>query len=229
MNVGLFGGTFDPVHLGHLAVARAAAVALDLRKVYFIPAGSPPHKTRQPVTAFEHRYAMLALATAEDARFVSSLLESPASRPEQGANYTIDTVRRFKRDLGKRERTFFLIGIDAFLEIAHWREAEALLGETEFVVVSRPGFSLGDVGAALPKSLRPPMAVCEAMRRQPAAGKILLPGVSIHLLQGVAEKASATRIRNAGQNGRPLDKLVGPLVANYIRKQGLYRGAIEDR
>jgi nicotinate-nucleotide adenylyltransferase len=223
MNLALFGGTFDPVHLGHLAVARAAAATFDLKKIYFVPASVPPHKAEQPVTAFEHRYAMLALATADDARFLPSLLEAPGYGSEPRANYTIATVRQFKKNLGKAGRTFFLIGIDAFLEIGHWREAEALLGEMEFIVVSRPGFSLGDVGAALPEKLRPPEAVSQVMHRHPATGDILLPGVTVHLLQGVAENVSATRIRQAAQKGRPLDSLVGPAVANYIRKQGLYR------
>jgi nicotinate-nucleotide adenylyltransferase len=167
---------------------------------------------------------MLALATADDARFMPSLLESTEDRGEHGPNYTIDTVRRFKKTLGKSDRGVFLIGIDAFLEIAHWRDAEALLGETEFIVVSRPGFSLGDVGAAFPERLRPPEAVSQVMRQRPATGDILLPGVTVHLLEGVVQNISATRIRSAAEKNRPLDNLVGAAVANYIRKQGLYRG-----
>lgn len=224
MNFALFGGTFDPVHLGHLAVARAAAQAFNLKRVYLVPAYVPPHKQAQPITAFGHRYAMLALATADDKTLVPSLLESPEHRPEHGANYSIDTVRNFKRTLRQGDRAFFLIGIDAFLEIASWREPEALLQETEFIVVSRPGFSLGDIGAALPKSLRPSEAVNRAMRKQPAKGDIVLPGAAIHVLEGLAEDVSATEIRAAAGKGRPLDKLVGAAVAEYIRKEHLYRG-----
>jgi nicotinate-nucleotide adenylyltransferase len=223
MNVALFGGTFDPVHLGHLAVARAAAQCFALKRVYFVPAYIPPHKLRQPITAFGHRYAMLALATAEAREFVPSLLESPEHRPEHGANYSIDTFRHFKRALGRNDRAFFLIGIDAFLEIATWREPEALLQEAELIVVSRPGFSLADVGTALPAKLRPPEEVTQAMRKHPATGQIVLPGVTIHLLEGVTENVSATQIRQAAEKGRPLVKLVGAPVAEYIRKQGLYR------
>jgi len=167
---------------------------------------------------------MLALATADEARFVPSLLEAPMeSRTEQTPSYTIDTVRRFKKTRKKSDRVFFLIGIDAFLEISHWREADALFGETEFIVVSRPGFSLGDVGAALPERLRPSDAVSQVMRQKPATGDILLPGVAVHLLEGVAQNISATQIRGAAEKSRPLDNLVGAAVANYIRKQGLYR------
>ena len=222
MNVALFGGTFDPIHLGHLAVARAARERFKLAQVHFVPAHIPPHKQSQPITAFSHRYAMVALGTAGDAGFLTSLLESPEQAPD-GANYTVDTVARFRRKLGKRDRLFFLIGIDAFLDIAHWREPERLLSEVEFVVVSRPGFSLADVEAALPPSLRPAEQVKQGVRRQPAAGEIVLANTTIHLLKGVAEKVSATQIRNAAARGRSLDKLVGVLVADYIKKQGLYR------
>jgi nicotinate-nucleotide adenylyltransferase len=225
MNVALFGGTFDPVHLGHLAVARAAASQFDLKRVYFVPAFIPPHKSVQPITAFGHRYAMVALATTGEKMFVPSLLESPEHRPQHGANYSIDTIRNFKPTLGKSDRLFFLIGIDAFLEISTWREPEALLREAEFIVVSRPGFSLADVGAALPEKLRPSEEVTKAMCKHPAKGDIVLSGATIHLLEGVAEKISATQIRSAAERNRPLDKLVGGAVADYMRKQGLYRSA----
>jgi len=229
MNVALFGGTFDPVHLGHLTVARAAAQRFELKRVYFVPAYVPPHKLRQPITPFGHRYAMLALATADEPHFLPSLLESPERRPEHGANYSIDTLRHFKRALGRSDRVFFLIGIDAFLEIATWREPEALLQEAELIVVSRPGFSLGDVGKALPSPLRPPEEVTKAMRQHPATGDIVLPGATIHLLEGVAESISATQIRQAAEKGRSLLKLVGAPVAEYIRKQGLYRSEPSQR
>jgi nicotinate-nucleotide adenylyltransferase len=222
MNVALFGGTFDPVHLGHLAVARAAAERFGLKYVHFVPAHVPPHKLAQPITAFGHRYAMVTLATTGDKRLVPSLLESPEHHSERGVNYSIDTVRRFKRFLNKNDRLFFLIGIDAFLEIATWREPEAILKEVEFIVVGRPGFSLADVGSALPESLRPPEAAAEGLGKMPLAGDLLLPGAKIHLLTGVAEKVSATQIRSAAAGGRRLDRLVGPLVAEYIRKQELY-------
>jgi nicotinate-nucleotide adenylyltransferase len=224
MNVALFGGTFDPVHLGHVAVARAAAERFGLKRVYFVPAHVPPHKLAQPITAYGHRYAMVTLATMGDKRFVPSLLESPEHHSEHSVNYSIDTVRRFKMGLGKKDRLFFLIGIDAFLEIGTWHEPEALLREVEFVVVGRPGFSLADVGSALPKSMRPPAAVTDALRKQPLAGDIVLPGATIHLLKGLAENVSATQIRSTAQDGRRLDKLVGTPVAEYIRKEELYRG-----
>ena len=117
MNFALYGGTFDPVHPGHVAVARAAARMFHLQRVYMVPAGIPPHKQERPIAAYEHRYAMLALATAGDKILVPSLLEAPEHLPEHGVNYSIDTVRRFKQTLNPGDRAFFLIGIDAFLEM----------------------------------------------------------------------------------------------------------------
>src|SRR6266403_465291 len=158
MNIGLFGGSFDPIHRGHLALAQAATERFALRQVLFVPANVSPHKQKQPVTAFVHRYAMVALATQDQKQLIPSLLEAPGGSPT-GPSYTIDTVRRLKQALKKADRLFLLIGIDAFRDIAKWREAKALLAECDFVVASRPGFSLRDVAESLPEGVRPPAAV----------------------------------------------------------------------
>ena len=239
MNIGLFGGSFDPIHRGHLALAQAAASRYSLRQVLFVPANVPPHKQKQPLTAFIHRYAMVALGTQDERGFVPSLLEAPdwtaaelrsarqpgASVPTSGAaNYSIDTVRRLKQTLKKSDRLFFLIGMDAFRDVAKWREARSLLAECDFVVASRPGFSLRDVAESLPEDLRPPAAVTRPFHKQPAKGDLVLPGVTLHLLEGVHQTVSATAIRTAAAQGKPLARWLDPRVADYIRKHGLYRG-----
>jgi nicotinate-nucleotide adenylyltransferase len=230
MNIGLFGGTFDPVHRGHVALARAAMERCKLHRIYFVPANIPPHKQKQPLTAFVHRLAMLALATADEKPFVPSLLEAPEEgvtpiRKEQPPkpNYSIDTVRRLKQSCKAADKLFFLIGMDAFADIAKWHQAEALFKEVEFVVAGRPGYSLADVANALPEKLRPRAEVTKPFHKQPAAGDLVLPGVAIYLLGDLKQPASATAIREAAKAGKPLGKFVDPAVAEYIRKMGLYQ------
>ena len=120
---------------------------------------------------------------------------------------------------------FFLIGIDAFRDIAKWREAEALFQECEFIVASRPGYSLADVANALPEKLRPAPAVTKPFQKQAAKGDLVLPGVTIHLLEGVNQDVSATAIREAAAKGKSLAKYVDPMVAEYIKKMGLYKSS----
>src|SRR5580698_6483960 len=122
MNIGLFGGTFDPVHKGHVALARAALEQYKLHKVLFVPANVPPHKQKQPLSAFVHRFAMLALATADEKAFVVSLLEAPEefvggksgaakAKVNSSPNYTIDTVRQLKKMCKANDKIFLLIGM----------------------------------------------------------------------------------------------------------------------
>jgi len=224
MNIGLFGGTFDPVHRGHIALARAALDKFKLNRVYFVPANIPPHKQKQPLTPFVHRFAMLALATAEERAFVPSLLEAPeeGAAKKEKPNYTIDTVRRLKQSLKAADKLFLLIGMDAFADIAKWHQSEALFREVEFVVAGRPGYSLADVANALPQSLRPREEVPRPFHKQPATGDLVLPGATIHFLADLKQPASATAIREAAAAGKALGRLLDPPVADYIKKMGLY-------
>ena len=253
MNIGLFGGTFDPVHRGHMALARAAMEQCKLHRIHFVAANIPPHKQRQPLSPFVHRFAMLALATAPEKAFVPSLLEAPEEgtapvridsrasnarakkksqekpnyipndTPNYTPNYTIDTVRRLKQSCKVADKLFLLIGMDAFADIAKWHQAEALFRECEFVVASRPGYSLADVANALPESLRPRPEVTRPFQKQAAAGDLVLPGATIHLLPDLRQPASATAIRQAAAAGKSLGRFVDAPVADYIRKMGLYR------
>lgn len=224
MNLALFGGTFDPIHRGHIEVARAAARRFQLKEVRFVPANAPPHKQGKQYSEYVHRYAMVALATAEERTFVPSLLEAPELGVAQGASYSIDTVRRVRGRLGKNDRLFFIIGIDAFLDIGTWREPDELMRLAEFIVASRPGFSLADVAAALPESLRPNEKVRNAFRRRPAkSGTLALGEVTLHLLDEVRVPLSSTRIREAAARGKNVSREVGPAVAAYIKKTHLYR------
>lgn len=234
MNIGLFGGTFDPIHRGHLALAHAARGRFQLGRIYFVPANVPPHKQRHPLSSYVHRYAMTALATRGETTFVPSLLEAPAHTSTAvrlpsnsipaAPNYSIDTVRALKRSLRKNDRLFLLLGIDAFQDIAAWHEAEALFTECEFIVASRPGYSLADVANALPESLRPKASVTKPFNKQPAHGELVLPGVRVHLLENVHKNISASAIRQAAAAKRSLARFVTPEVAEYIKKVELYGG-----
>jgi nicotinate-nucleotide adenylyltransferase len=231
MKIGLFGGTFDPVHLGHIALARAAMEQCKPQKILFVPASVPPHKQGQPLSPFVHRFAMLALATAEQKAFVPSLLEAPGdetnkTRDRAKPNYSIDTVRRLKQSLKPSDTVFFLIGIDAFSDISKWHAAEQLFRECEFIVAGRPGYSLADVAQALPEKLRPREEVMKPFQKHPAAGDLVLPGATIHLLGDLRQPASATAIREAVATGKSLGRFLDPRVADYIRKMGLYKSAI---
>ena len=220
MNVAIFGGTFDPVHRGHLNVARAAQQAYDLGRIYFVPADIQPLKQRRPVTPYHHRYAMLALATRGEKTFLPSLMEAPGQAARRTPSFTIQTVRRFRASLPKSDRLFFLLGIDSFLTIANWRQPEALLREVEFIVASRPGFSLADVVRALPPSMRPKDAA--PLRHRPATGDLVIGRVTLHLLAGVAENVSATQVRSSLAHGRRVSRFLDGAVAAYIAKMHLY-------
>jgi nicotinate-nucleotide adenylyltransferase len=226
MNIALFGGTFDPIHRGHVIVARAAAPKFALKQVWFIPADIPPHKQKTPILAFDHRYAMVALALAGEKGFVPSLLEAPEPAIDgsrRQPSYSIDTVRRVKARLGKNDHLYFLIGMDAFKDISKWHEAEALLGECDFIVAARPGYSLADVASSLPAKLRPGAAVTKLFRKQKMEGPLVLPGATLHMLPETHENVSATQIRAAVERGGALKRLVPDAVAEYIHKEQLYR------
>jgi nicotinate-nucleotide adenylyltransferase len=231
MNIGLFGGTFDPVHRGHMAVARAALEQYKLHRIHFVAANNPPHKQQRPLLPFIHRFTMLVLATAQEKAFMPSLLEAPEEEIASPArkdrkdkpNYTIDTLRRLKQSLKTSDTLFLLVGMDAFADVAKWHQAEALFRECEFVVASRPGYSLADVANALPESLRPRPEVTRPFHKQPATGDLVLKGATIHLMGDLHQPASATAIRQAAAAGKPLGRWVDAPVAEYIRKMGLYK------
>ncbi len=227
MNIALFGGTFDPIHRGHIVVARAAAAKFNLKQVWFITADIPPHKQKTPITSFFHRYAMVSLAVAGEKEFLPSLLEAPnLEAPQRTPSYSIDTVRRVKKSLGKSDHLYFLIGMDAFKDIAKWHKAEELLAECDFIVAARPGFSLADVASSLPEKLRPPATVTKLFRKEKMTGPLVLPGATLHMIPETHENVSATQIRAAVGRGGALKRLVSEPVAEYIVKERLYRKAV---
>jgi nicotinate-nucleotide adenylyltransferase len=231
MNLALFGGTFDPIHRGHVVVARAAAVKFQLKQVWFIPADIPPHKQKTPITSFFHRYAMVSLALAGEKDFLPSLLEapSPEDSKDRRPSYSLETVRRVKKMLGKSDHLYFLIGMDAFKDIAKWYKPEELLAECDLIVAARPGYSLADVASSLPGKLRPNAAVTKLFRKEKMAGPLVLPGATLHMLPETHENVAATQIRAAVDRGGALKRLVPDSVAEYIHKEHLYRSRTPRR
>jgi len=214
VNIALFGGTFDPIHAGHVQAALAATRKFSLDRVLFIPTGNPPHKHHDRLTPFPQRYGMVVLACAGDARMIPSLLEAP--RPDGKPCYSIDTVRKARRSLDKSDHIFFLIGVDAFLELPLWKEYRRLLDLVDFIVVSRPGFDANEIRKV----------VAEAMTSTSDAGQpdlIRLRRSTLHVLRGVHMPIASHDIRKAVGLGRSVTGLVPPLVEEYILKEGLYR------
>ncbi|MFL6299286.1 MAG: nicotinate-nucleotide adenylyltransferase [Terriglobales bacterium] len=228
MNICLFGGTFDPIHKGHTAIARAAADEFDLKKVLFAPSDVPPHKRTRGITPYWHRYAMVAIGIEEskDKRFIPSAMELELNeeKGEHRSSYTIQTLQRLAKDLKKSDRLFFLIGIDAFMDVAKWHRAEDVLRFCDFIVASRPGFSLADVARAVPASLQPPANITKPFAKSKAQGEFMHAGVRLHLMDTVKINISATAIRKAAASKSALKKYVSPGVADYINKTGIYRG-----
>ena len=219
--IALYGGTFDPVHVGHTALARRLLELFSLDEVLFIPAHLAPHKRRREVSPALHRYAMLALATQGESRFRISTVEMEA--PE--SPYTVGTLGRFAAGVGREARLFFVMGADSWQEITTWREWERVLTLTDIIVVTRPGYETGD--AHVTEEIR--RRVVDLRGRPAAAVEAALNeagGPRIYWTDAVVMDVSATGVRRAAREGAGLGELVAPPVAEYIGKYGLYqRGA----
>jgi nicotinate-nucleotide adenylyltransferase len=217
--IALFGGTFDPIHAGHLAVARAAQRRFHFDEVHFIPTAHPPHKPAGELIPFAHRFAMVALACAGYPHFVPSLAESGLNGAAAGPYYSVDTVRRFQHEVRPGHQIYFLLGADSFLEIATWKDYRTLLGLCDFVVASRPGFPSHALRQAIPSDLLAEGLDDSGQDR----GPIRLRHTMVHLLDAVASRVSATAVRHRLDRGRSVHGLVPRGVEEYITKQALYR------
>ena len=208
--VGLFGGTFDPVHHGHLDVARVVRQALFLDEIWFIPARLPPHRAA-PAASAAHRFAMVALAIAGQ----NAMQVCDVEMAGDGPSYTIDTQNAVESSYpALTGRLCFITGADAFLEIATWRSWMGLLDRAHFAVVSRPGCSAPGLRAALP-------ALAARMHDTPAA---LGTTPGIFLVDALTSAVSSTEARRALRQGTAVDELLPELVAEYARRQNLYTG-----
>jgi len=214
--IGLFGGTFDPVHLGHLRAAEEVRRLARLDRVLFIPSFLPPHKGPGTGASPEDRLLMVELACRGHEAFEVSPVEVEAREK----SYSILTLRKI-RALSPDARLFFILGVDAFLDIGTWREYERVLEECLFIVMGRPGFELDRAGNVLGGRLRDSMGPLADVE---CAAGALAPRTRIFLLPIQALDISSTEIRERIRRGETLDGLVPAPVDAYIREHQLYRG-----
>lgn len=219
--IALFGGTFDPIHIGHLAIARAAERRFHLDEIHFIPTGRPPHKQHARIASYSDRYAMTSIACADHPRFIPSLAEAGAGQSGREIYYSVDTVRHFKhKHHATRPHFYFLVGADAFLDIPTWKDYETLLGLCDFIVVSRPGFNLNALRLVIPPELFGRRGAAHAPL-DPRA--ITLKRTVVYILDTVASHVSATEVRLRLDRNESIHGLVPQRVEEYITKKAIYR------
>jgi nicotinate-nucleotide adenylyltransferase len=194
--LGVMGGTFDPIHHGHLTTAEEAVMQFGLDQVVFVPTGHPWMKEHTDVTPSEHRYLMTVIATASNPRFTVSRVEID----REGRTYTVETLRTLAEQQADAE-LFFITGADAMLEIFHyWKDPEEVLDLAHFIAATRPGYDIAAFQA-------------EAPTRNPRVSVMNIPALAI----------SSTEIRARVRDGRPIRYLVPEGVKSYVEKEGLYR------
>jgi nicotinate-nucleotide adenylyltransferase len=229
MKVALFGGSFDPPHQGHVALARLAVDRLHLDRVLMAPVGSQPLKqASQPPASFEDRVEMVRLAIADEPGLEASLIDAP--RSDGRPNFTIHTIKRLKSEIHPSDQLFCLMGADSFLTIGRWYRASELLMSCDFIVASRPGFDLSRIAAALPENIS--LASEENPDSETDHLVIGLRSTTgeksrLYLLPDLAEEVSATEIRSELAEGQ--SKGLAPSVAAYITRHRLYRNELKQR
>lgn len=214
--IGLFGGTFNPIHLGHLRGAEEVRELCDLQEVIFIPAALPPHKEGEKITEAHHRLEMVRLAIRSNAFFRCSDVE--IKRP--GMSYTIETLRYFRES--RQGALFFILGADAFLEIGTWKEFQDLFSLSHFVVMTRPGLDRMSLRARLGTALTSAFRSHSDDEDWIHASGMRLCFREINFLD-----ISSTKVRERVKRGRSIKYLVPPEVEAYIQHHGLYQSSAD--
>jgi nicotinate-nucleotide adenylyltransferase len=201
LRYGVLGGTFDPPHVAHLVIAQEAVAAVGLDRIYFVPAGQPPHKLGRRISAPEHRLAMLQRAIAGNARFVASTTE--LDRP--GPSYTVDTLHLLRAEWGQDPELHFILGWDMLLDLPHWRDPAGIVSAaTRLIALHRPGYDSDGAPLAHVMELLPELA--------PKLIRLAVPQLDI----------SATVLRTRVASSLPIRYLVPDTVVEYILEHGLY-------
>lgn len=199
VRIAIMGGTFDPIHYGHLVTAEEARTQFNLQEVIFVPTGNPPHKKSYSVTRPEHRYQMTFLAAKSNPFFKVSRIEID----RKGFSYTIDTILNFREQCGKETEIYFITGADAILEILTWKNFKQLLDQCSFIAATRPGFNLSELNTKL-------VNFSEEIKNR------------IHFMEIPALSISSTDIRQRVLEGRTIKYLMPEAVQEYIYNNTLY-------
>jgi nicotinate-nucleotide adenylyltransferase len=222
MRIGIMGGTFDPIHLGHLRAAEEIYWAFGLDRIVFVPAARPPHKEEVAASAL-HRYEMVSLATV----FTPYFAVSPLELQREGTSYSVETVREFRKTAGPDARLYFVVGVDAFLEMSTWREAEELLALTRVIVAARPGWRLDEVERLLAPDQRrllgePTFRYLKVGEVDPDQVERDIAPRQVLLVEVVSLDIASREVRRLAEAGRSVRHLVPDTVAAYMAKNRLY-------
>ncbi len=224
MRIGVMGGTFDPIHLGHLRAAEEIYWAFELDRIIFVPAARPPHKEEEIEAAALDRYEMVSLATVYTPYFSVSPIE--LNRP--GRSYSVETLREFRKLYGEEATIHFIMGVDAFLDIATWKEAKELLSLAQVIVTARPGWRLDEVERSMTQEQQILLGnprfkylkiseITSQISRQRHEPRLVL------LVEVVSLDISSSEIRQLVKEGRSIRYLVPDTVAAYMSKNRLYQ------
>ncbi len=204
--IGIMGGTFDPIHIGHLVIAEEVRYRFNLDKVIFIPAGNPPHKEYNNITAGRHRYQMTLLATIDNPYFDVSSIELE----RKGVTYTIDTITALREKCDVDVDYYFITGADSIIELSTWKDVDKLLNLCKFVAATRPGFDIAKIEEKITE--------LENKYKK-----------NIYSLSVPALQISSTDIRNRINQGATVKYLLPESVEYYINKHELYKESVNDK
>ncbi len=204
ISLGIMGGTFNPIHYGHLVTAEEALVQFKLNKVIFVPARHAPHKDKKEILVTEERYLMTVIATASNPEFCVSRIEID----RRGPSYTIDTLRELKKIYGEKAELFFITGADAILEILTWKDTDKIYDLCSFIAATRPGYCLKRF---------------KELHLLPENEYLNGKKPRIYFMEIPALAISSTDIRQRIKGRRPIQYLVPEGVANYINKCNFYQ------
>jgi nicotinate-nucleotide adenylyltransferase len=219
MRIGLFGGTFDPIHWGHLRSAEEVREAFSLDRILFIPTAKPPHKRGQTKTPPGDRLAMVRLAVASNPNFGVSTVEIN----RRGVSYSVDTLRDFAMRRRPQDAYYFILGLDAFREIESWKDFKSVFSLCNFIVTSRPGSRKVNLLSGISVAVR--KLFCYDFRERTYRHR---SGTTLHFLQLTDFAVSASDIRNRVREGKSIRYLVPDAVEEYIDKRGLYHEQIRE-